>query len=258
MADQSNNPFFASYKTIQGVVCGVYEIRCSANGKIYIGSSVHIKFRWRWHWYALSKGIHHCEHLQRCWNKFGVFAFSFRILEVVTAKDARELWVYENRHLLAAGDTAKLMNTGSTAGAAMLGRRHSDISKQKISAGNRGKFVSAESRARMRAAQKGRKPHKGWHHSTDTKSRMSAANMGSPGGMLGKRHSDEARKRMSVKNLLRDNATRVRGRMHGRARAICVDGVVYETLTSAARHFLVSRTKITNWLKSGRAQFATA
>lgn len=60
---------------------GVYEIRCSANGRAYIGSAVNIKRRWARHRYDLRSSAHANPHLQRAWNKYGEEAFEFSVIE---------------------------------------------------------------------------------------------------------------------------------------------------------------------------------
>lgn len=59
---------------------GVYEVRCSTNGRRYIGSSVDLQGRFAEHRRHLVTGNHHCTHLQRSWNKYGESAFVFRPL----------------------------------------------------------------------------------------------------------------------------------------------------------------------------------
>jgi group I intron endonuclease len=60
-------------------ICGIYSILNKLNNKTYIGSSCDIERRWRHHRQNLNKGIHHCIHLQRAWNKYGEKHFIFNI-----------------------------------------------------------------------------------------------------------------------------------------------------------------------------------
>ena len=62
---------------------GIYAIVNKVNGKRYVGSAVNFKKRAIIHKYHLKKGTHHCEHLQRAWNKYGPESFAFVILEIV-------------------------------------------------------------------------------------------------------------------------------------------------------------------------------
>lgn len=61
---------------------GIYVIQNKANGKLYVGSSVSVRYRWRQqHRTELRRGIHYNSHLQRAWNKYGEANFEFIILE---------------------------------------------------------------------------------------------------------------------------------------------------------------------------------
>ena len=62
---------------------GIYQIRCLANGKHYIGSTKSFKKRWETHLRALLGGLHHSRYLQRAWDKHGADGFAFEILELV-------------------------------------------------------------------------------------------------------------------------------------------------------------------------------
>lgn len=67
--------------------CGVYEILNVTTTKRYIGSSVDIGTRWKTHMRSLQKGIHHCIHLQRAWDKYGSAAFTFRVVLECTSDE---------------------------------------------------------------------------------------------------------------------------------------------------------------------------
>ena len=66
---------------------GVYAIRCEANGKVYVGSSVQIYRRWNQHRVALRRGTSNCLYLQRAWAKYGEGAFSFHVVEECAKDD---------------------------------------------------------------------------------------------------------------------------------------------------------------------------
>lgn len=63
------------------VVSGVYMIKNTMNGKIYIGSSNNIHKRWGEHRYSLKGNKHINCYLQNSWNKNGENNFVFSILE---------------------------------------------------------------------------------------------------------------------------------------------------------------------------------
>lgn len=64
------------------IICGIYAIRNTINGKMYIGYSVNIKDRWRYHLSFLRSGKHDNSYLQRAWTKYGEDNFEFSILEI--------------------------------------------------------------------------------------------------------------------------------------------------------------------------------
>jgi group I intron endonuclease len=65
------------------VTCGVYVIRNTVSGRLYVGSSVNIESRWAVHRHELLAGTHHSSILQRSWSKHGEIAFVFEVLLVL-------------------------------------------------------------------------------------------------------------------------------------------------------------------------------
>lgn len=60
---------------------GVYLIKNLANGKIYIGSATNVANRKSSHFCSLRKNTHHNTHLQSAWNKYGDQNFSFSVIQ---------------------------------------------------------------------------------------------------------------------------------------------------------------------------------
>lgn len=73
---------------------GVYQILCTANSKLYVGSSVSIWDRWLHHRRLLRRGDHTNLFLQRAWNRHGEERFEWSVLELV---DPAELLAAEQR-----------------------------------------------------------------------------------------------------------------------------------------------------------------
>lgn len=71
---------------------GIYIIRNTVNGKVYIGQSRRISNREYSHFHALEKGTHYNKHLQRSYNTYGRDAFVFEVIEWcdVSELDERE------------------------------------------------------------------------------------------------------------------------------------------------------------------------
>lgn len=62
--------------------CGIYQIKSAASGKVYIGSSVNIDFRFYCHRRDLRLKRHANCHLQNAYNRYGSNDFTFMILEL--------------------------------------------------------------------------------------------------------------------------------------------------------------------------------
>lgn len=61
---------------------GIYQIKNTINGHLYIGSSIAMNKRWTEHIRMLRKNEHDNIHLQRAFNKYGEEHFIFSILEL--------------------------------------------------------------------------------------------------------------------------------------------------------------------------------
>lgn len=125
-------------------VSGIYQIRCIPTGKIYIGSSKDIASRWRKHRYALRMGYHCASQLQQDWQLYGRSAFVFSILEQVSPEPTR-LFEREQAWLdrTCCANPAFGYNTSPVAGAT-LGVKHTEATRQRMSAWHSGRPKSAE------------------------------------------------------------------------------------------------------------------
>lgn len=159
---------------------GIYQIKNTENGKVYVGSAVNIKQRWRTHKSDLNSSKHHSGKLQNAWNKYGESCFEFSILEYVQSKNdlvSREQEWMSN--LNAAGENG--YNISPTAGNC-LGVKHSDETKKKHSLASKGVKQSEEwVRKRVESMS-------GQVMSEETKKKISAAHKG-------KKISDESIKK---------------------------------------------------------------
>ena len=66
---------------------GVFQIKNTANGKMFLGSSLNLEGPLNAHKFMLMTGSHRNEALQKEWNEFGAEKFVFEILEFVKIKD---------------------------------------------------------------------------------------------------------------------------------------------------------------------------
>lgn len=108
---------------------GIYQIVNLVNGKRYIGSSVDIKNRLNEHNRRLNKNCHHCDYLQRSYNRHGKDNFKFEILLYCSRED---LLFYEQRTIDAYNFEDELYNLAPKAGNTVgVRRRPESIAKQK-------------------------------------------------------------------------------------------------------------------------------
>jgi group I intron endonuclease len=140
--------------------CGIYKITNINNNRCYIGSSIDIHKRWNEHKNNLRKNKHDNNFLQNSWNKHGEDSFLFEIIEIVN--DNKFLIIREQFYL----DKMKSLNRVNTYNIclfanSMLGFKHSDESKNKMS----------ESRI-------GNKNSLGYKHTDNTKNKMSKSHIG--------------------------------------------------------------------------------
>jgi group I intron endonuclease len=173
------------------ILSGIYLIRNTVDGRVYVGSTVNIPRRWRLHRLYLNKGSHHCPPLQGAWIKHGESAFVFDIIEAVEPTKA-VLASREQLHLDNAFASTLVYNVSSKAGsppgplglkrseaylAKKRGKRRSATARANISAGLLGKKrgpQSAAHRAAISAGNMGRKV------SAETGAKISLAKKGKP------------------------------------------------------------------------------
>jgi group I intron endonuclease len=148
---------------------GIYGIFCNVSSKWYVGQSFDIENRWSVRKWAFVKGNSHNSHLQAAFNKYGVVAFEFIVLEEVfdslQLTEREEFWLSEKRKLGGVYNTREVADS-------CLGMKCSSKTRAKISASTKGRVRgtrSPESYAKTAAANKGKK------RSSDARARMSAA-----------------------------------------------------------------------------------
>lgn len=113
---------------------GIYLIKNLITGKVYIGSSSNIKSRFWIHKNRLNHQLHHSQHLQHSWNKYGEENFTFEKLEYCTKEDryVREQWwmdLFESYNSDYGYNIVKVSKTG--------GACHLELTKKKISIGRK-------------------------------------------------------------------------------------------------------------------------
>ena len=112
---------------------GVYQIRNTVNGRVYVGSAAKsFKRRWAGHRRSLKLGTHCNRHLQAAWVKYSAECFVFEVLEECPPEMciAREQWHMDD---LRAYDVRYGYNLSPTAGS-QLGYKHTPEGRANMSA----------------------------------------------------------------------------------------------------------------------------
>lgn len=146
---------------------GVYSILHAESGRRYVGSSVNVRRRWTQHLRPLRKGRHPNVYLQAAWSRYGESAFSFEILEEVSAPaplaEREKVWV-EKFAALDRGRGFNLREPGKEmpdeARAAISAANRRKLSKEHceaISQGRRGMKFTDEHRAAIKRVKTGAK-----------------------------------------------------------------------------------------------------
>lgn len=136
------------------MTAGVYTITNTNNGKIYVGSTIHVDRRRLEHFSALKYNKHINKHLQNAYNKYGRESFEFEVIETLEITDsikedllAREQFWIDNLK----PEYNVLLVAGSN-----LGYHHTDETKQKISNSTKGVKKSKEHAKHIKEGQQGR------------------------------------------------------------------------------------------------------
>lgn len=164
-------------------LCCIYKITNIQTTKVYIGSAVNFRSRLSTHKTQLKENKHHSIHLQRAWNKYGEYSFTFSLIEFVKDKtkllEREQFWldVYQSAHR----DYG--YNISPTAGSSLGVKRSPEVIKR-VSEAHKGIRLSDE------AKQKLSKHWKGHIKSEETRRKLSEANKG-------KKMSEESRRKMS-------------------------------------------------------------
>lgn len=110
---------------------GVYIIRNTLNGKVYVGSAYCFDQRWRVHRWCLENNCHKNPYLQKAWQKYGSESFIFEILEIVDDRsvllDKEQEWLDKLRPFKKGIGYNICPKAGNWAG-----RKHSPATKDKL------------------------------------------------------------------------------------------------------------------------------
>lgn len=244
---------------------GVYKIVNKRNGKYYVGSSVEIEKRFWRHKKELINGKHHCDYLQRAWNKYGEENFSFEIVhECATEEEARELEqhyldteysvLYNTSKLSSGGDlisyhplrdeiVAKMTKSVKERYASMTDEER----KEKYGTyGMQGKRHTLASRKKMSESSKGNQNAKGAKRSLEQRAKLSkiaSERVGERNPFYGRHHSEESKKLIAEKN---------KGKLPPNTKRVEIDGKTYASATKAAKELGIATATVTNRIRSDK------
>jgi group I intron endonuclease len=158
---------------------GIYCIRNTIDGKMYVGQSVDIKRRFHVHRCALKQGYHDNSYLQRIYNKYGSSVLSFEVIcECLESElDQQEVYWIDHYKTLDRNYGYNLTYGGQSH------KRYSEETRRKMS--ETAKNMSDETRRKMSETAKNRSP--------EYRQKLSLALRGKPRRPA----SDEVRQRMS-------------------------------------------------------------
>jgi group I intron endonuclease len=158
---------------------GIYAITNMINGKRYVGQAASIGDRWLTHKSHLKCDRHHSQHLQHAWNKHGVEAFRFEVLEYV-ARDKERLAEREQFYF----DTLKPEYNIAPAAGSNLGLKrgpHSPETIAKIKATRAGFRHSPETVEKLKAiAEQKRADGSMYRPTPEHREKLRAENIGKP------------------------------------------------------------------------------
>lgn len=166
----------------------IYKAENLINGKVYIGKTVKsLKHRISRH-VANNRG----EPFARAIKKYGIQSIEFSVIDVAndeaTLSEKEKYWIkYYNSH---SGRGYNLTDGGEGS----IGLHHTEESKAKVSAANKGRKRSLESIRRTADANRGRR------HTLEELGKMSVSRKLRPSPMLGKKHSEATKEKMRAWN----------------------------------------------------------
>lgn len=166
-------------------ISGIYAIRNKINGKVWVGQAKNISNRWNTHRYAFRKGKN-SPRFQHAWNKYGEENFEYSVLEECECKkdvlcEREQYWIdfYKSCDDRFGYNIASIANSS-------LGTKRTEEQRKRIGAAQIGKRVSEETKEKMRKAHLGqfageKNPNYGKKASLATKEKMRKAHSGENG-----------------------------------------------------------------------------
>lgn len=254
--------------------CAVYRLRNTQTGEYYIGGSRDVDKRRKTHYWKLRNNAHHSYLFQENYNRYGEGSY---ILEVLAPCKEKQLRLLEQQYLDAAlAKDEPLLNVSrfATAGDLISYNRNRDDIISRMTASVRARYAlmdederralhghtgvfngmygrthTPEARKAMSEANVGQSRNKGWVMSEEQKrgiSKQASLRTGNKNPFFGKHHSDETKANLSKQ---------LAGTLPPNTRKVEIDGVVFISMTEAARILGVCVGTILFRVKSSTTRF---
>lgn len=142
------------------MTCGIYKIRNIVNGKVIIGSSINIPYRWSAYKCWLRKNKYENQYLQNSWNKYGEQNFEFSVIEECPENQLlirEDFWIsqYDSMNR---DKGYNLQSANRNTGYSYKGWKHTEESLEKMRISHLGKKHTMETIEKMKLdGRRGRK-----------------------------------------------------------------------------------------------------
>lgn len=245
----------------------IYKATNKINGKSYIGQTVH-SLRQRKHEHiSAALSVRDATYFHRALRKYVDESFSWEILqECDTIEELNQLEIFYIGYYDVFGNNGYNLTVGGKSG--LVGFKHTDESKRKMSEAQKGKKLSEETKRRMSKAQKNKvvsketrrkisEGHKGSKLPEKVRRKISITLKGKFAGknspLYGKSFSEEHRRRMSEARVGKQV-----GKNNPAAKAVVIDNKYFDTVNQAAKVLAVTRLTIYRRIKRGAVGYQYA
>lgn len=183
----------STYK-INKMNSGIYKITCTANQKIYVGSTYNFDSRFKTHRNSLKNNKHKNPYLQAAYNKYGEENFIYEIIEYCKEEDLlfrEQYWMdLTECYVREKGFNNCVLSDRP------LGYKHTEENKKIMSEKKKGIKQTSENIAKRMAGRK-----KDYKHSEETKDKMREVKLGDKNPRYGIKYTEE-QKAIKVEKLL--------------------------------------------------------
>ena len=238
----------------------IYKTTNKINGKSYIGQTIY-SLRQRKHKHiSAALSMRDTTYFHRALRKYGAKTFDWKILhECDTIEELNQLEIFYIGYYGTFGNNGYNLTVGGKSG--LVGFKHIDKSKRRMSEAQKGKKLSEETKRRMSKAKKNRvvskevrrkisEGRKGSKLPEKVKRKISVALKGRFTGkdspLYGKPISKERRRRMSE-----DRVGKQVGKDNPAAKAVVIDNKYFDTVNQAAKAMAVTRLTIYRRIRRG-------